>query len=242
LTFGFSESADVHATDVIVDKELNSTFKCTTPNWRADFTLPLPGRHNVQNALASLAVSGVFMISAEEAGQGLATFQNLHQRSEILTLPGEVTVINDSYNSNPLAMERMIETLAAWPGGRRRIVVAGEMLELGPTSPELHRSVGRKCAQSGVDWLIAVQGDARFIIEGALEGGAPPSRAQFFPDATSAGEFCRTLIARGDVILVKGSRGVHLETVVEMLKGQESGVRSQESESKLENRNSKIEA
>ena len=87
-----------------------------------------------------------FHIPPEEIGEALADFQNLHQRSEILTLPGEVTIINDCYNSNPLAMERMLETLAAWPGARRRIVVAGEMLELGPTSPELHRGVGRKCA------------------------------------------------------------------------------------------------
>ena len=171
--------------------------------------------------------------------QALAEFQNLHQRSEILTLPGEVTVINDCYNSNPLAMERMLETLAAWPGARRRIVVAGEMLELGPTSPELHRDVGRKCAPSGVEWVIAVQGDAQFFVEGAVEGGIPPSHARFFPDAKSAGEFCQTLIAPGDVILVKGSRGVHLETVIEMLKRQESGsqeseVRSQKSESKVE--------
>jgi UDP-N-acetylmuramoyl-tripeptide--D-alanyl-D-alanine ligase len=98
------------------------------------------------------------------------------------------------------------------------MVVAGEMLELGPTSPELHRGVGRKCAQSSVAWVIAVQGDARFVVEGAVEGGIPPSQGRFFPDAQSAGEFCQTLIAPGDVILVKGSRGVHLETVIELLK------------------------
>jgi UDP-N-acetylmuramoyl-tripeptide--D-alanyl-D-alanine ligase len=78
--------------------------------------------------------------------------------------------------------------------------------------------VGQKCAESGVAWVIGVQGNARFLVEGAAEGGIPPSQAQFFSDAPSAGEFCRTLIAPGDVILVKGSRGVHLETVIEMLR------------------------
>jgi UDP-N-acetylmuramoyl-tripeptide--D-alanyl-D-alanine ligase len=92
------------------------------------------------------------------------------------------------------------------------------MLELGPTSPGWHREVGRKCAPSGVEWAIGVQGDARFFVEGAVEGGMPPSQGRFFPDAKSAGEFCQTLIVPGDVILVKGSRGVHLETVIEMLK------------------------
>jgi UDP-N-acetylmuramoyl-tripeptide--D-alanyl-D-alanine ligase len=109
------------------------------------------------------------------------------------------------------------------------------MLELGPTSPELHRSVGGKCASSHLDWLIAVQGDARFFLEGAVEAGFSQSHTRFFTDAQPAGEFCRALVAPGDVILVKASRAVHLETVVELLKKQESGARSQESESKTEN-------
>jgi len=228
LTFGFSEKAAFRATAVKWDMVRQSAIWVTTPDWMSEFTMPLPGRHNVQNALAAIAASSVFAIPPEEMRQALAEFQNLHQRSEIITLPGEVTLINDCYNSNPLAMERMLETLADWPGARRRIVVAGEMLELGPTSPELHREVGRKCAPSGVEGVIAVQGDARFFVEGAIEGGISPSHARFFPDAQSAGEFCQTLIAPGDVILVKGSRGVHLETVIELLR--KSEVRSPKSE------------
>lgn len=217
LTFGFSEEAGFRATNVQL-KGLVSSFKVETPDWTSEFELPLPGRHNVQNALAAIAASSDFDIPPEEIRPALAEFQNLHQRSEILTLAGDVTVINDCYNSNPLAMERMLETLAAWPGAHRRVVVAGEMLELGPASPELHRSVGRNCAPAGVTWAIGVQGDAEFFVEGAVEGGVLTERARFFPDAQSAGDFCRALIVPGDIILVKGSRGVHLETVVEMLK------------------------
>lgn len=233
LTFGFSENAAFRATEVKLAKGLLSTIKVNTPNWMSEFVLPLPGRHNVENALAAIAASSPFAIPPEEIAKALAEFKNLHQRSEILTLAGEVTIINDCYNSNPLAMERMLEALATWPGARRRIVVGGEMLELGTTSPELHRGVGRKCAQSGVAWVIAVQGDARFFVEGAVEGGIAPSHARFFPDAQSAGEFCQTLIAPGDVILVKGSRAVHLEAVIAMLKGQESGVRGQKPEIRI---------
>jgi UDP-N-acetylmuramoyl-tripeptide--D-alanyl-D-alanine ligase len=218
LTFGFSENADFRATEVNCAGGSSSFLRVRAPDWKSEFTLPLPGRHNVQNALAAIAASSAFHIPPEEIGPALRGFQNLHQRSEIFTLPGEVTVINDCYNSNPLAMERMLEALADWPGARRQIVVAGEMLELGPTSPDLHREVGRTCAPSGVKWAIGVQGDARFFVEGAVEGGIPSSQGRFFPDAKSAGEFCQTLIAPGDVILVKGSRGVHLETVIEMLK------------------------
>jgi UDP-N-acetylmuramoyl-tripeptide--D-alanyl-D-alanine ligase len=221
VTFGFSPKAAFRATDIKPGMGIGSAFRVISPDWEAEFTLPLPGRYNIQNALAAIAAASVYAIPPDEMSQALAQFQNLHQRSEILTLTGEVTVVNDCYNSNPLAMERMLEALAVWPGARRRIVVAGEMLELGPTSPELHRDVGRKCAQSGAEWAIAVQGDARFIMEGAVEGGIPRSHAPFFPDAKPAGDFCQTVIAPGDVILVKGSRGVHLETVIEMLKKQE---------------------
>ncbi len=228
VTFGFSRYATFRATEFIVDTPQMSTIRVTSPAWSDNFPLPLLGRHNVQNALAAIAATSPFHIPPEEIGEALLNFHTLHQRGEILTLPGEVTVINDCYNSNPLAMESMLETLGTWPGARRRIVVAGEMLELGPTSPELHRGVGRKCAPSGVAWVIAVQGDAQFIVEGAVEGGIPSSRVRFFPDARSAGEFCRTLIAPGDVILVKGSRGAHLETVIEMLRKPE--VQSPESE------------
>jgi len=84
----------------------------------------------------------------------------------------------------------------------------------------LHRGVGRKCAESGAAWVIGVQGNAQFLVEGAAEAGIPTSNARFFPDAPSAAHFCQALIAPGDVVLVKGSRGVHLETVIELLKSQ----------------------
>jgi UDP-N-acetylmuramoyl-tripeptide--D-alanyl-D-alanine ligase len=82
----------------------------------------------------------------------------------------------------------------------------------------LHRETGRKCAENNLSWLIAVQGDARFFVEGAVAAGLPPQQTRFFPDARRAGEFCRSLLEPGDVVLVKGSRGVHLETVTEMLR------------------------
>jgi UDP-N-acetylmuramoyl-tripeptide--D-alanyl-D-alanine ligase len=220
LTFGFSEKAAFRATDFTAVNGAESAFRVTTPDWNSEFTLPMPGRHNVQNALAAIAAASVFSVTPEAIREALAEFKNLHQRSEILTLLGNVTVINDCYNSNPLAMERMLEALRDWPRATRRIVVAGEMLELGPTSPELHRSVGIKAGQSRVDWAIGVQGTTKFFVEGAVEGGVPESNVEFFEDAKSAGEFCLNLISPGDVILVKGSRGVHLETVIEMLKKQ----------------------
>ena len=217
VTFGFGEGADFRARDVNTAPNLGSQFWVSGSEADAPFYLPLPGRYNVANALAAIATASLFDVPTGELRRALAAFQNVHQRSEILTLPGEVTVINDCYNSNPLAMEQALEMLGAWSGAGRKIVVAGEMLELGSTSPQLHRAVGKKCVEVGVDWLLAVQGDARFFLEGACEQGLAVDQTGFFEKAEEAGEFCRALLQPGDVVLIKGSRAVHLESVVELL-------------------------
>src|SRR5712692_2024670 len=223
VTYGFEKGADVQAIDLRPAKG-GSEFRLDGGGSGPEFYLPLPGRHNVANSLAALATASLFDIPLAELRQVLGSFQNLHQRGEILTLPGGIIVIDDSYNSNPLAMERMLETLAAWPEARRRIVVAGEMLELGQESPAWHRKVGRKAAECGVDWLLGVQGDARFLLEGATEAGFPEDRGRFCSNAEQAAEYCRRLLQPGDVVLIKGSRGVHLEKVIELL--QEGSVKS----------------
>lgn len=216
LTFGVSDGALFRGTGVELH-EAGSSFRLSASDGETRFTVPLPGIHNVENALAALATATACGLAAGTMVNALATFRNLARRSEIFTLPGNVTILNDCYNSNPQAMERMLEALAGWTGARRRIVVAGEMLELGPTSPEWHRKIGRTLAKCCVDSLVAVQGDARFIREGALEVGFNPGRAVFFPDAIEAADYCKTLLEPGDVVLIKGSRGVHLERVTELL-------------------------
>jgi UDP-N-acetylmuramoyl-tripeptide--D-alanyl-D-alanine ligase len=232
VTFGIESGADFQARGIKPGKGIGSEFRVVGPNLDAEFLLPIPGLHNVQNALAAIAVASSFDVPPVEMHRSLAEFQNLPQRGETLTLPGPVTIINDSYNSNPQAMECMLETLRRWPGAGRRIVVAGEMLELGPQSPQLHKETGRKCAEANLSWLIAVQGDAKFFLEGAVAAGLPPAHTRFFPDARLAGEFCQSRLEPGDVVLVKGSRAVHLETVTEMLR---EGVE----ESRVESRDSK---
>jgi UDP-N-acetylmuramoyl-tripeptide--D-alanyl-D-alanine ligase len=229
VTFGTGPGADFQVRWVRPGEGVGSEFRVIGPNLDADFVLPIAGRHNVLNALAAIAVASGFDLPPVEMRRALAEFKNMPQRGESITLPGPVMIINDSYNSNPQAMECMLETLRAWPGAQRRIVVAGEMLELGPQSPKLHEEVGRKCAEVNLAWLVAVQGDARFLLEGAVAAGVPRAQTRFFTDAAMAGEFCRSRLEPGDVVLVKGSRGVHLEMVVEMLR-----------ESRVESRGSKV--
>lgn len=217
VTFGFEDGAQVQGFNWQGSALGDSSLRVKSPTLECNFDFHLPGRHNAENLLAAVAAASLFDIPPADLQRAVASFRNLPQRSEIIRLPGGTVLINDSYNSNPLAMERMLETLATWPRVSRRIVVAGEMLELGVSSPDLHRAVGRKCAASDVDWLVAVQGDARFFLHGAVEAGMPSQKTRFFPNAEEAAEFCSALIRPGDLVLVKGSRGVHLETIVDVL-------------------------
>jgi UDP-N-acetylmuramoyl-tripeptide--D-alanyl-D-alanine ligase len=217
ISYGSGEGALFRLVEWQAMNAVGSQFRVKAPGYVHQFTLPLVGRHNAQNALAAIAAASLFKVAPNEIAAALAKRPDLHQRSEVLTLPGEITTLNDCYNSNPVAMERMVETLAAWPNARRRIVVAGEMLELGTHATELHRNVGRKCAESGVDWLLAVQGAARFLVEGAVSAGLPAGRAEFFMTTEEAADRLLELLQPGDVVLVKGSRGVHLERVIELL-------------------------
>jgi UDP-N-acetylmuramoyl-tripeptide--D-alanyl-D-alanine ligase len=217
VTFGLGEGADFQGWELQTAPGNGTLFRVKGPWFDGEFFLPLPGRHNVLNGLAAIAVSSLFGLPLGDMQRALAEFRTLPQRSEILTLSGGVTVINDCYNSNPVAMESMLDTLGTWPAARR-IVVAGEMRELGSTSPDWHRDVGRKCARSRVDWLLAVQGDARFFLEGAVEAGMRATQTKFFEAPQEAGEFCRTLLRPADVVLVKGSRAVGLEKVIQLLR------------------------
>jgi UDP-N-acetylmuramoyl-tripeptide--D-alanyl-D-alanine ligase len=139
-------------------------------------------------------------------------------------------VINDSYNSNPVALAAMIDLLshtgtyreASGGGGtgtyRRHILAAGEMLELGSDSASLHREAGRSAAAQGLDCIVAVQGHAAEIVNGAIGAGMPASRALFFGDSSAAAEFLADFVRQGDLLLVKGSRGVKMERIVEALR------------------------
>ncbi len=222
LTFGLSDGADFRAVEVRSDGGQGCIFNLKSDRIETEIHLPLPGRHNVQNALAAIAAASLLGASTEDARIAMENFQPLAQRSEILTLASGVVLISDCYNSNPLAMEKMLETLASWPSAKRRLVVAGEMLELGSESPNLHRAVGRKSAETRVDWLMAIQGDAKFMLEGAREAGFPLAQLKFFETPEAAAHFCVGLLQPGDVVLVKGSRGVHLEKVVDYLQAANS--------------------
>jgi len=210
VTFGIERPADVHAEN-IEDRGLEgSVFDLIAGGCRQRVSLPLLGRHNVYNALAALAVGVESSIAPSEAAEALAALAPQDKRGQLTEVAG-ATVVNDCYNSNPKALAAMVTSFARLPA-RRRIVVAGEMLELGHTSPELHRQCGAAIAESGVDVLIGVRGAARQLVEGARAAGMA---AEFVDTPQQAGEWLAREVRPGDAVLLKASRGVKLEGALE---------------------------
>ncbi len=217
-TYGLEKLADFRAEAIEDRGALGSAFVFVAPNGRARLELPLAGRHAISNALAALAAASVWGVGAAEAQRVFPQLRPAVMRGELLRFGNGAAVINDSYNSSPAALAAMIELLAATPNFRRRILAAGEMLELGASSAELHREAGRAAAKtSKVDWIIGVQGEASQIIEGAVAAGHPRAQTKLFASSTDAAEFLADFVQPRDVLLVKGSRGVRMERIVEAL-------------------------
>jgi UDP-N-acetylmuramoyl-tripeptide--D-alanyl-D-alanine ligase len=185
----------------------------------ASMRLSLFGRHNATNAMAALAVAREAGVPLEDAIHALEGLTAGDRRGEVLTLMG-ATIINDSYNSNPEALKSMIQALAARPltaSGQRRILVAGEMLELGEHAAALHAACGRAAAEAGINEVVGVRGNAEHLVLAATEAGVAGISAIFLPDAEAAGAWLRENLRPGDVVLIKGSRGVRLERAIAAL-------------------------
>jgi UDP-N-acetylmuramoyl-tripeptide--D-alanyl-D-alanine ligase len=222
--YGVHSSADVRAENIRSLGIEGSSFDVLMDRQREKATLPLVGVHNISNALAAVAVGVDRGLTLVEAVSALATLVPADKRGQVVQL-GNIMVINDCYNSNPRALEAMVDSLAGTPA-KRRIVVAGEMLELGPAGEEMHRRSGQHVAEKKIDALLGVRGLARPMVEAASQAGM---RAVFVSTAEEAGEWLARETRDGDVVLLKGSRGVKLERALETWKGKLSGVSSQRS-------------
>jgi UDP-N-acetylmuramoyl-tripeptide--D-alanyl-D-alanine ligase len=182
------------------------------------FVLPLLGQHNVANALAAIAVGATHDVSWEQIREALAEMKPEKMRGQVVKFREGFAVIDDSYNSNPRALSEMIRFMGKLQGYQRKILVAGEMLELGPEGLEMHRNCGREAAKAGFETIIAVQGQAAEILEGAFEAGMDRSRLKFGRDAVETGDILARTVRKGDVVLIKGSRGVKLEQALNTLR------------------------
>jgi UDP-N-acetylmuramoyl-tripeptide--D-alanyl-D-alanine ligase len=213
IYFGAGPCADPQTLDVREDLDgLHVRFRAAQRT--ATLTLRLLGSHNASNAMAGLAVAleaGVDLDAAVRAIEGLTAGDS---RGEIIAVEGAI-ILNDSYNSNPEALRSMIHTLAARPA-TRRILVAGEMLELGDFGEKMHVACGQAAADAHLDLVAGVQGNAVHLAAAACAGGVA---SLFLPNAEEAGRWLKQILRPGDVVLVKGSRGVHLERAIEAVVG-----------------------
>ena len=215
--FGSGPCADPQILSTTEDLDgLHIRFRASQQE--SSFTLHLLGEHNAANAMAGLAVALEAGVELEAATAALGKLTAGDKRGEILTIGG-ATILNDCYNSNPEALRSMIHTLATRPTERRRILIAGEMLELGTEGPALHAACGRAAAEAGIDRVVGVGGNAEHLASAACAGGVA---SIFLPDAEAAGQWMATKLNPGDLVLVKGSRGVHLERALEIFKAARS--------------------
>jgi UDP-N-acetylmuramoyl-tripeptide--D-alanyl-D-alanine ligase len=213
VTFGIDSPADVAAKEIDTGHLGLIKFRLQTTLGEAPATLSMSGRHNLMNALAAAAVATCFEIKPEQIAAALNTAKPPRMRGEVLDFAGGFRVVDDSYNSNPRSLVNMVRTITESGGdSRRRIVIAGEMLELGPDEAALHREAGREISRAGVDVLWGVRGLAAEILAGAREAGSIETR--FFETSEEAARAIVAEVREGDLVLVKGSRGVATDKIV----------------------------
>jgi UDP-N-acetylmuramoyl-tripeptide--D-alanyl-D-alanine ligase len=213
VLYGTQATSGVRAENIQAKGAEGSEFDVVIGNTRAHASLPLVGSHNVLNALAAIAVGLERGLKLSDAADALASLTPADKRGQVVQL-GNITVVNDCYNSNPKALDAMVDALATMPA-RRRIVVAGEMLELGPAAEDLHRQAGRHVAERKIDALVGVRGLAQTMVEAARQAGVS---GVFVATPEEAGEWLARETRDGDVVLLKASRGVKLEKALETWK------------------------
>jgi UDP-N-acetylmuramoyl-tripeptide--D-alanyl-D-alanine ligase len=207
-----SQAVDIRLTDLAPGPEgAGSRFKLRTRDETVAFELPLHGLYNAENCLAAAACAWSLGMSLEEIAASVREVKPASMRGVVHR--GSFTVVDDSYNSNPAALAKALESAAKLPG-RRRVAVLGDMRELGPEGPRFHRESGELAARLGFSPVLGVGELSRALVDGARAGGA---EAQWVADASAAAEWAAGEVREGDLVIVKASRGVGLDAVVRQL-------------------------
>ena len=218
MTFGLEHPADVRATD-IEERGLDGiAARVRTPVGDMDLDTPLLGLGNLANVLAAVAVALQFDVPLDDVAAAAAGLRAAHRRGELVRLPGGLSLIDDSYNSSPAALKRALQTVKMASGSARKIAVLGEMLELGGHSRRLHEECGALAAAVGLDLLIAVGGPpARALADAAIRSGMAETSVAYVGTSAEAAELAARRTRPGDLVLVKGSRGIGTDVVVDRL-------------------------
>jgi UDP-N-acetylmuramoyl-tripeptide--D-alanyl-D-alanine ligase len=217
VLYGVAENADYRASAIEERGLLGTRITLTAEGGEYRFELALPGRHNAQNLLAAIATARVAGISWEGITEGVKKIRAAYHRGEIVPWRGAI-LYDDTYNSNPYALEKALELLSKAESEGRRIAVIGDMLELGGDEIRFHREVGRAIPRN-IDAVVAVGNRSGAVLQGAREAGFRPDVLHHFGDAPETAEFLRDFVQEGDVVLLKASRGIGLDRVIALLSG-----------------------
>jgi UDP-N-acetylmuramoyl-tripeptide--D-alanyl-D-alanine ligase len=213
VSFGIGSRATVSASDIRQDKDFTD-FTLTTDGSKIKVKLRTVGRHNVYNALAAAAAAIATGMSLDAVKSGLDDFAPVAMRSELKLIHGR-TVLADYYNANPGSVQAALEMLISLRTGLQSIAVLGDMLELGNATDEAHKEIGRTAARLGVNVLITLGALSKYMLEGAAEAGMPKSRLFAAGSHAEAAELLRKHSKNGDTVLIKGSRGMKMEKILE---------------------------
>jgi len=220
VTFGVSERADVRAVSVTSRGIEGTDATIRTPKGSFDVRVPLVGLGNLMNVLAATAVAIELDVPIEEIARRIAALAPAAKRGEVVRLKSGVTLVDDSYNSSPAALMQSLAALKA-TGAKRRAAVLGEMLELGDHAIGLHEECGRAAADARLAWLVTVGGaPAKAMARAARDAGMAAGSVEHVPTAAEASDVAASRVRAGDVVLVKGSRGIGVDRVVARLKGE----------------------
>jgi UDP-N-acetylmuramoyl-tripeptide--D-alanyl-D-alanine ligase len=212
-SFGIDKQADVRASDLRQGQDCTD-FMIESNGTRANVRVRAVGRHNISNALAAAAAALAMGTSLDEVKEGLEAFLPVAMRSELKQVQGR-TVFADYYNANPASMEAALATLITLKPGSKAIAVLGDMLELGTAAIDAHRAIGATTARLGIDQVITLGTLAKYTAEGAIDAGLPKNRVHGAGSPAEAADMLRKLSRPGDVVLIKGSRGMKMEKILE---------------------------
>lgn len=213
--------ADVEALEVGDHGLEGTTARVRTPAGDVQLETSLPGRANLANVLAGIAVGITMGVSLEDIASRASRLRPAPRRGEVLRLARDIVVLDDSYNASPSAVGRVLELVSSNSSGRRRVAFLGEMLELGAATASLHRETGERVARAGIATLVAVGGDAaRALRDGAVTAGLDSSNVHCVETSDEAALLVDAVVRPGDLVLVKGSRGIRMERVVDALRAE----------------------
>lgn len=216
IYYGMEEENDLRAYNIMSSGERGTYFDIMIQGKEYRVHVPVPGLHHVLNALAAIAAGLELKVPMERIISGIAHFSLGNMRQNIMVHNG-CKIINDAYNASPNSMEAAINVLRDIRGSGRTMAILGDMLEMGDWAQGAHNEVGRFAFSAGIDYIITVGDLARNIAKGAKEAGMSPNRVYSFDTNEVAAQFLKKMIGQGDVILVKGSRGMKMEEIVNLL-------------------------